>query len=182
MEVDLLDRLKSFCEGRAFRTRFPIATSNDVRDTEISLQVSIPPLLRSFYTEIGNGGFGPGLGIIGLQDGYASDFGDVVSTYNVLKNCGEENGGDWPKDVIPFCDWGCLIYSCVKCDTQQRISTFEDGRLWSQNYSLDVFFSLWMHGTDILNYDVEIEELEKEFVNPFTRTKEQSTFKRRKRK
>ncbi|WP_201390004.1 SMI1/KNR4 family protein [Ktedonobacter sp. SOSP1-85] len=46
------------------------ATEQQVRETEQQLGFPLPPLLRLLYTQIANGGFGPGFGIIGGKDGY----------------------------------------------------------------------------------------------------------------
>jgi len=58
---------------------FPPATEHQFRETEQELGFSLPALLRLCYTQIANGGFGPGYGIIGvlggfpLMDGFGED-------------------------------------------------------------------------------------------------------------
>jgi hypothetical protein len=49
---------------------FPPTTSAIVEAAEAKLGFSLPPLLRQLYTEVGNGGFGPGYGLFGLEGGY----------------------------------------------------------------------------------------------------------------
>jgi hypothetical protein len=49
---------------------FPPATEDQIRETEQQLGFPLPPLLRLLYTEIANGGFGPGLGIVGTPGGF----------------------------------------------------------------------------------------------------------------
>lgn len=49
---------------------FPPATEGQIRETEQQLGFPLPPLLRLLYTEIANGGFGPGLGIVGTPGGF----------------------------------------------------------------------------------------------------------------
>src|SRR5205807_2116845 len=52
------------------RSTFPPATEDQIRETEQQLGFPLPPLLRLLYTEIANGGFGPGLGIVGTPGGF----------------------------------------------------------------------------------------------------------------
>ena len=49
---------------------FPPATEDQIQETEQQLGFPLPPLLRLLYTEIANGGFGPGLGIVGTPGGF----------------------------------------------------------------------------------------------------------------
>jgi len=42
-----------------------------VATVESRLGFGLPPLLRELYTQVGNGGFGPGYGILGLEGGFA---------------------------------------------------------------------------------------------------------------
>lgn len=49
---------------------FPKASEQQIKETEQPLGFSLPPLLRLLYTQIANGGFGPGYGIIGAKNGY----------------------------------------------------------------------------------------------------------------
>ncbi|EFH82016.1 SMI1/KNR4 family protein [Ktedonobacter racemifer] len=49
---------------------FPPATQQQIMETEQKLGFSLPPLLRLLYTEVANGGFGPGYGILGAEGGY----------------------------------------------------------------------------------------------------------------
>ena len=53
------------------RTAFPPTTLLVVKATENELGFQLPPLLAQFYTQVANGGFGPGYGIFGLEGGYA---------------------------------------------------------------------------------------------------------------
>lgn len=49
---------------------FPPATEQQIKETELLLGFPLPPLLRQLYTQIANGGFGPGYGIVGVMNGY----------------------------------------------------------------------------------------------------------------
>ncbi|HEX5102249.1 MAG TPA: SMI1/KNR4 family protein [Pirellulaceae bacterium] len=179
-DVNLVSRLTEFVSRENHLDLPPIATPEQVHQTERSIGFALPPLLRSCYLEIANGGFGQGYGIIGVKGGHESDFGDVVSTYQELKSCVEYFGNKWLPGLLPFCAWGCNIFSCVSChDERLPIFTFEEGKVWHEDYNLNDFFEMWMQGEDILAHGgrYEIEEVMK--TNPFTGA--QMTVRRKKR-
>jgi hypothetical protein len=82
---------------------------------ETELGYALPSLLRRLYLEVGNGGFGPGYGILGLQGGHTDDLGSTaVELYRSWR----------PREgLLPLCHWGCGIYSLVDCRTG-------DGEMW----------------------------------------------------
>ena len=49
---------------------FPTASEEQVRATEERLGFPLPALLRQLYTQMANGGFGPGTGLPGVKDGF----------------------------------------------------------------------------------------------------------------
>src|SRR4051812_48905408 len=63
-----------------FRTPplYQVATDGAISDAERRLGFPFPPLLKRVYAEVGNGGFGPGAGTLGLEGGYASADGRVL--------------------------------------------------------------------------------------------------------
>jgi hypothetical protein len=50
---------------------FPPATETQMLKTERQLGFALPPLLRLLYTQVANGGFGPGYGMIGAIGGFS---------------------------------------------------------------------------------------------------------------
>jgi hypothetical protein len=60
---------------------FPPATEQQIRETEQQLGFPLPPLLRLLYTQIANGGFGPGYGIIGVAGGVDYPYGSIARRY-----------------------------------------------------------------------------------------------------
>lgn len=56
--------------GQEAAFAFLPATEQQIRETEQQLGFSLPPMLRLLYTQVANGGFGPGFGIIGAANGY----------------------------------------------------------------------------------------------------------------
>lgn len=49
---------------------YPPTTTAVVEAAENKMRFRLPPLLRELYTQVANGGFGPGYGIFGLEGGY----------------------------------------------------------------------------------------------------------------
>lgn len=119
---------------------FPPATPEQVQATETRLGVTLPPLLKALYTELANGGFGPGGGFYGIVGGYGSaesgtHTGDVQTLIERYKGRGYkrlfdlaeygEQGdhtrqisvfvpyGEWWRNLLPICDLGCLQEACV---------------------------------------------------------------------
>lgn len=94
------------------------ATAEAVEEAEQSIGYKFPPLLRSIYLEVANGGIGPGYQILGVKGGHLSEEGDSISDlYDYLK---QEDPIDelwvWPKEIVPFCPWGNAIYSCFNAE------------------------------------------------------------------
>lgn len=100
---------------------------------------SLPSLLRRLYLEVGNGGFGPGYGLLGLRGGHRSDGLDALTGLT---------GG-----VLLLCDWGCGISSELN---------LADGQIWGydpnpapdgvsgafpQHMTIVDWFSRWAEGT-----------------------------------
>lgn len=54
-----------------------------VESAEAKMGLGLPPLLRELYTQVGNGGFGPGYGVFGLEGGYTDP--QIIST-DIISN------------------------------------------------------------------------------------------------
>lgn len=96
---------------------YPNATPEQIAETEAALGFALPQLLKQILSEIGNGGFGPGYGLIGAHGGY-DDFGywTLEGIYQAFHDPTGASG--WPvlpTPVLPVCSWGCGIYSCLDC-------------------------------------------------------------------
>jgi hypothetical protein len=90
------------------------ATPGAVAEAERALGYSLPRLLRRLYLEVGNGGFGPGYGILGVRDGFTDDVGDTaLDAYRRFHSWRRELS--MPDSLLPICHWGCAIYSLVDC-------------------------------------------------------------------
>lgn len=59
---------------------YPPASEEQLRATETSLGFLLPPVLHALYSEVANGGFGPGGGIQGAVGGYGSRASESART------------------------------------------------------------------------------------------------------
>lgn len=95
---------------------YPPATADDIAAAEVRLGFELPALFKRLYMEIGNGGFGPGYGLIGLGGGYDGCVGvDLESLYGGYRENPPGGMTEWPEKKLPVCTWGCDIYSCLDC-------------------------------------------------------------------
>ena len=90
------------------------AAPEAVEEAEEEIGYPLTPLLRRLYLEVGNGGFGPGYGILGLKDGHSDDGGHTA--IELYRERAPREG------LLPVCYWGCGIYSLIDCRT---------GRMWA---------------------------------------------------
>ncbi len=114
-DADLLKRLRE----RAERAH-PTATAEMISAAEEELGFRLPRLLRALYRFLGNGGFGPGHGLIGVPgtEPYTSVEESVVDLYEreIHANRDADRRADrWPKRLLPICDYGCGSFACVDC-------------------------------------------------------------------
>ncbi len=115
MPESLIPRIRDHVLALPKPLAFPPASEESLQEAEHRLGYSIPALLRLCYLNVANGGFGPAYGIIGVSGGYESHFGNLVETYEQLKGDSALQGLQWNEGLLPFCEWGCGIFSCVDC-------------------------------------------------------------------
>ncbi|WP_375305551.1 SMI1/KNR4 family protein [Bradyrhizobium sp. A11] len=143
--------------GRTPRTGLIPANAGDIADDEKHLRFRLPALLKRIYAEIGNGGFGPGYGIIGLTNGVPDDTDrTAVALYEVYRSAPELR---WPHGLLPICYWGCAIYSCIDClDPASRMQVFDpnehDGDDWTDAFfedspSFEDWIRSWASGVNL---------------------------------
>jgi hypothetical protein len=101
-----------------------------ISQAEAILGRALPPFLHEAYRSVGNGGFGPGYGLLPLLVvGEANDSESVVDLYRGLSSSDRDDPvWAWPSQLLPFCDWGCAIRSCVDCSSAEgAVVTFDPG-------------------------------------------------------
>jgi hypothetical protein len=142
---------------------YATATLSDVEQTEEALALKLPPFLRQLYLEVGNGGYGPGAGLIGIEGGYSDFDGQtLVTTYQRFRT------GEWPSTLLPLWDWGDTMWSCVDVTEGFPVVTHDgtDGAT-KTTFTLQAFLSSWLDGVDLFARLYEIEDAT--MLNPFTR-------------
>lgn len=91
-----------------------------LRDVERNLGFPLPAQLSQLYGEVANGGFGPGYGLVGVREGRRGfmrfDGSRHIEEEYAAQLRSEDEGFRWPERIIPICDWGCAIYSCIDCN------------------------------------------------------------------
>jgi len=97
---------------------YPPATAEQVVRTETLLGFALPPLLCDLYMQVANGGFGPGCGLIGVENGASisegADRGDLAFVYrSFLRHPTRKE--PWAAKLLPICSWGCSYYSYLDC-------------------------------------------------------------------
>jgi hypothetical protein len=164
----LVDRIRDRAKYHPIETSFPAASQSDIEKAEMALGFKIPELLAKCYVDIGNGGFGPGYGLIGVAGGAESDFGDVVGTYRQLRMDYEKESNVWPLQLLPICDWGCNELSCVNCDDRIfEMHLFREGEIVRQGYGIVEFFERWISDAEVKAVDPSAA-VSCDIVNPFT--------------
>jgi hypothetical protein len=105
--------------SRTAQTELPqSATPEVVAAAEATLGVRFPPLLARLYLEVGNGGFGPGFGILGLPPGgWTDDKGtnlvDLWQRYRDLPDDWPVGRWRWPATLLPIAYYGDVVYACL---------------------------------------------------------------------
>ncbi|MFA7767032.1 SMI1/KNR4 family protein [Streptomyces sp. NPDC048723] len=124
------------------RTRPGPLDTGAITRAEGILGFALPPLLASLYTRVGDGGFGPGQGLLPLRQ--------TVLAYEERRS----SGWRWPEGVLPVADFGCGMDACVDCrsDTAQVLlfdpNPGEPELAWSIDApSLAGWLRGWLDGT-----------------------------------
>jgi hypothetical protein len=161
----------------------PAADEESIVRAETILGRHLPGLLRDVYQQVGNGGFGPGYGLLRLlPDPRSSDVESVIGLYTSFCSTDPEDAAwSWPVDLVPFCDWGCAIRTCVDCSTPDgAIVTFDPGArepgesvskaLAATHASVESWFADWLDGVKIWDRMFEADPSRAVTgVNPFTK-------------
>jgi SMI1/KNR4 family protein SUKH-1 len=172
----LIERLKAIIRTSRHATREPTwrpqrsrspVTEEELVQAETQLGFVLPSLLRRIYREVGNGGFGPGYGLLPLNElppNGGDDTTSLVAEYQGMKSFSqqdidayfaeeEEKPALWPERVLILCDWGCNIYSCLDCSSSElpifRMDSNENFLVeWAiEAPSLHQWLERWIDGT-----------------------------------
>lgn len=127
--------------------RYPPATVVEIREAEERLGFEIPASLRAVYEGVANGGFGPGYGLLGVGRGAVDDRGaNVERLYeDLLVPDPDDPTWVWRNGVLPFCYWGCVVYSCATADGS--VVGFDEGRWVDEFVPMEQWLTEWIEGT-----------------------------------
>jgi hypothetical protein len=133
----------------------PPLDEETMANVECQLEVTFPQALRLLYSQIGNGGFGPGYGLFPVTDEHSTR--SMIHEYHLLRSPINQIVS-WPKGLIPIADWGCSTYSSIDCNHPQGpiyscsldLHDAHDPSMISLGLASDVYceqaptFQLWM--------------------------------------
>jgi hypothetical protein len=173
-EDDLIRAVRQRAADRTVRTDYadrgcpelpPPASGKVVATSESALGFPLHRFHRRLLTEVGNGGFGPGDGLIGLPGGRLDDDGrSAIELRDALWTDSETAG--LPETVIALCDWGDAIWSCVD-SRSGHVLTLDESGLTDTGNSLQSWFAEWVSGVNLFGKMFEFEE--RTMTNPFTK-------------
>jgi hypothetical protein len=129
----------------------PTINQVEIDEAENKLGFKLPQLLKDIYTQIGNGGFGPGYGLYQLQT--------MVHIYLEYIN---NNRMNWKKSLLPILTWGCRYESSIDClSTEGQVyftEIIEDNEnnnspiqiaTKTQTQSFEKFMNDWANGVNL---------------------------------
>src|SRR5688572_25475785 len=98
------------------------ASAEALTKAEVELAFRLPALLRRLYSEVENGGFGPGAGLVGVEGGHPDMDGRALSaSYAAFRAEG------WPEGLLPLWDRGDGAWSCVDAlSLDERVVTVDE--------------------------------------------------------
>jgi hypothetical protein len=124
------------------------ASREAVAEAEEVFGFPLPRLLRRLYLEVGNGGFGPRRGILGVRGGVPDgDWDDILQSSRP-----RDPEGPVPASFIWVFDWGCAIWSLIdSSDPAGQMWAWDSNQLpgrnlISQDQTLAEWLGLWLDG------------------------------------
>lgn len=131
----------------AIAPSFGPASERAVEDAKRRFGFPIPSLLSRLWSEVANGGIGPGYGIYGV-DGGMTDEGaylplpDLYLEWRDSEQWIELVGAESAQRTFPICDWGCCTFSAVDCSTPEgNLLLFAEG---VERIDQGVTFARWI--------------------------------------
>jgi hypothetical protein len=131
-------------------------TRADIEAAEHKLGFALHPLHRRLFEEVGNGGFGPGDGLIGLPGGALDVHGhSLLELRGIVLRI--EPGSSSATPVVPLCDWGDAIWSCIDCETGAVLSVDEFG-IKAIGQTIHPWLEDWVAGVSLFRRMVVLGE------------------------
>ena len=91
----------------------PVLTAEQVASAEMDLGFMLPPVVRSLYLQVADGGYGPGWGILPMDQ--------VVEWDHICRTNWDDvfPPPNWPDKMVRFCEWGCNFWSGIDCSSER---------------------------------------------------------------
>lgn len=112
------------CESASIawgQTPSPRLDSTQLEESRDLIDDPLPDLLVDLYSTVGNGGFGPQGGLLGLRGGFAGFDSrmPIVETYLefMWDPRALEEGWNWPAELLPIAEGGCGLVYCIDLDS-----------------------------------------------------------------
>jgi hypothetical protein len=136
------------------------ATAEAVRAAEASVGFRFPQFLCRLWTEVANGGFGPGCGIFGVEGGFEEEreLLTIAPFYLALKRKRGllfGRGEPWPPKLVPICYWGGDNYSAIDCTTPDGVvvdlldSPSRSWRPKRKDMTFRHWMEVWVNGSEL---------------------------------
>jgi hypothetical protein len=169
----LISAIRKRAEDRNKRTDFayrrcpelgPLASAETVSRAQLAMGCILHPLHRQLFEEVANGGFGPGMGLVGLPGGTPDLHGRSLVELREILWLDSETPLPFP--VVPLCDWGDAIWSCLDVETDSVLTMDEYG-LKDTSQSFSSWLEDWVSDVSLWSRMIVCEE--RTVINPFTR-------------
>jgi hypothetical protein len=134
----------------------PPASANAIEAAGREMGCHFHQLHGRLFKEVGNGGFGPGDGLIGIPGG-SLDAAER-SVIELRQGLFSDHEKLQMPSVVPLCDWGGGIWSCVDCETGAILSMSEFG-LRDLEQGLHSWFEDWTSGVNLWERMVVVDEI-----------------------
>jgi hypothetical protein len=140
------------------------ATPELLKATEQKLGFPLHVRHAQLLVDIGNGGFGPGDGLVGTKGGAPDAHGRHL--LDLRRKLRLNSKTPQPSPVVPLCDWGSGIWSCLDAKTGEVLTLDESG-LKRAGLAFDEWLWIWSQGGSLWDRIVIVEE--RSMMNPFTK-------------
>jgi hypothetical protein len=136
----------------------PRVSEQALADAEVRLGFPLPRLVRDLYSQVADGGYGPGYGVTQLA---GHPYALVESRKRMDEECAGPPGGEWwPERLVEFVHWGCNYFSGIDCSRPSCPVFFYDNDravgdvtiadcLFQEADSLEEWLSVWLSGEDL---------------------------------
>jgi hypothetical protein len=125
---DVLGTTRMMATPAVVARRMP-ASADDVDRVERALGLRLPRLLARVYTEVADGGVGPGEGLLPLHEATGPRTRSLVDEYEVVCEASEHGyGAPWPRHLLPVARWSDGVWMVVDtADPAHPVYEVDDG-------------------------------------------------------